>query len=328
VRNHVASIYRKLEVRNKPALIRVLSEQASEYGMLPPVEDGNQTSALLQSLDSVGPSPQAGASIAVMPFVTIGPTALDYIGHGIAADIQHDLTRCHDLVVMGRSSCLVSSKMQDDVGTIARRLEAGFILHGTLRADGARIRLTAELVDGARGAVVWSERYDRVMHDLLDVEAEIARAITASLSLQIEESQYERRRHLEPDALKAYDWRLRGNRLMELGGRKNLSDARDCFNQALALEPASAAVYAGLSMSYGYECDQLLADDYDTSLKCHSSHAERAVEIDEADSRGHYALACALMREGQYQRADDHAPEASSSFPASTTTCATGVTAS
>ena len=307
VRNHLAAIYRKLGVKNKPELIRELSARKSDIGILPPPETPSRTAPVLCNLDRTVPLSSVGASIAVMPFVTIGPAEHDYVGHGVAADIQHDLTRCHDLLVSGRSSCLALSERRDDATSVAEKLGVQYVLQGTLRSDSDKIRLTAELVDGTSGAVLWSERYDRVLNDILDIQAEIANAIAANLSLQIENVQFERRRHLGADELTAYDWRLRGNRCLELGGRQNLYSARDYFAHAIDLEPDSAAAHAGLSMCFGYECELLLAENYAESLERHIELAEQAIALDESDSRGHYAIACGLMLDGQYERADLHA---------------------
>lgn len=307
VRNHLAAVYRKLDVSNKSALNRELATRRSDIGILPPPERPAPTTPVLRNLDQTVPLSNVGASIAVMPFATLGPADQDYLGHGFAADIQHDLTRCHDLLVSGRSSCLALSESHADATAVAAQLGVRYVLRGSVQSDSAKIRLTVELVDGASGAVLWSERHDRVLNDILGLQTEIALAVVANLSLRIEGAQFDRRAHLGSDALTAYDCRLRGNRCLELGGRSNLTMARDYFTQAIDLEPGSAPAYAGLSMSFGYECDLLLAQNYPESLARHIELAERAVAVDETDSRGHYAIACAFMLDGQFERADLHA---------------------
>ena len=190
VRNHLAAVYRKLEVKNKPELIRALSARAGNAAASPPGEEGAPTIPLLRHLEGAGPLPLSGASIAVMPFANIGPAEMEYFGHGVVADIQHELTRCHDLFVSGRSSCLALSGQASDAAEAAGRLGVQYLLHGTVRSHHDRIRLTAELVDGTTGTVLWSERYDRVLSDILEIEAEVANSIATSLALQIGDAQY------------------------------------------------------------------------------------------------------------------------------------------
>ena len=309
-RNHLAAVYRKLGVRNKPELIRELTARNSDFGILPPAEMPAPTSPILRNLDETVLLSKVGASVAVMPLTTIGPVESHYIGYGISADIHHELTRCHDLFVSGRSSCLVLNERGEDAASVAQTLGVQYVLQGAVRSESDRITVTAELVDGASGAVLWSERFVRALRDVPDIEVEIAGVIAANLSLRIDDTQFRRRRHLGDDALTAYDLRLRGIRLLETGGRQNLRKAREYFERAVDLEPGSAASHAGLSMCFGYECDLLLAENYGESLRRHLELAEKAIALDESDSRGHYAIACGLMLHGKYERADFHAARA------------------
>ena len=95
--------------------------------------------------------------------------------------------------------------------------------------------VAAELVDGASGRVLWSERYDRSLLGILEIEAEVAMTLATNLSLKIANAEYERRLHLSDDQLSAYDWRLRGDHFIESGGLANLNKAKDCFNRALEI---------------------------------------------------------------------------------------------
>lgn len=307
VRNHLSSIYRKLGVGNKAELIRALSAHRCEFGALPAPATPARSDSVLTNLSAFDRALVVGPSIAVMPFENIGPEERAYVGYGITADIQHELTRSEDLFVAGRSSCLALIGNRVDAVSAAHALGVQYVLQGTVRSDRDRFRFTAELVDSGSGMVLWSECYDGKLVDVLGIEADIVNALAASLSLRIQHAEYERRRHLRDDELTGYDWRLRGNRCLEIGGRSNLDAARDCFERALALEPGSAATYAGLSMCYGYECDLLLAANYEDSLRRHMELAKKAVAADEADSRGHYAMSCALMFDGQFEEADWHA---------------------
>lgn len=307
VRNHLAAVYRKLRVRNKPELIRELAARKSEFGILPPPHTPAATAPLLRILDGKLALSDTGSSIAVLPFATIGAPEIAHIGYGLSADIHHLLTSSPDLFVSGRSSSLALYGGGLDATAIAEQLGVQFLLQGKLQPRGQNIRITAELVHGISGAVLWSQRYDRLLDELVNVGDEIVTGIAAGLSLQIEHTQFRARRHLAAGELTAYDLRLRGNHLLELGGLENLKKARDLFSRATEMDPGDAAAYAGLSMCYGYACDLLLADNYDESLARHLDLAAQAVAIDDRDSRAHYAMTCALMLEGRFELADRHA---------------------
>ena len=307
VRNHLVSVYHKLEVRNKPELIGALAARRGADRVGAKVDCVPLTLPLLCNLDEDGPPPISGASIAIMPFENIGPPEAEYFGHGVAADIQHNLTRFKDLFVSGRSSCLALKLRNTEVTEVARKLGVQYVLQGTVRSDQGVVRLTAELADGASGMVWWSERYDRRLHDILEIEAEVASTIATNLALRIEDAEYKRRLHLLDDQLSAYDWCLRGNHFLELGGQDGLNKAEGCFVHALELESNSAEALTGLSLSYDYICDQLLTDRYEEWVSRHVKYAEQAVAADESYSRAHYALACASLFSGNTARADRHA---------------------
>jgi len=310
VRNHLAAIYRKLGVSNKAELIRVVAESASIGTMPLAFESDTPTAPVLKILDTAIHPAVAEPSIAVLPFVNIGPAETDYFSHGVTVNIHNNLTRFRDLFVSGRSSCLALGGIVSDIAEVSKNLGVQYLVQGSVRLQANVVRVTAELVDCVSGAVLWCEQFEHALSDLLELETEIANIIAGTLSVRIEDAQYERRKTISPDQLTAYDLQLRGYRNLELGGAEKLRQARREFIHALELEPDSAAACAGLSMSYGYECDQLLAQNYSESLDRHLEFAEKAIALDESDSRGHYAMVCALSLSGQFEIADLHAVRA------------------
>jgi adenylate cyclase len=260
--------------------------------------------------------PVAGASIAVMPFANLsGNTEQDYFSHGVTADIHSDLTRFRNLFVSGRSSCLTVNDQTSDVTEIAKRLGVQYLVRGSVRTAGDKLRINAELVDGESGGIMWSERYDRQMQDIFEIEVEVANTIAATLSIRIEDALYERSKDCPPERLSAYDWILRGNRNLELGGAANWNNAKRAFERAVEIDPESSTAHAGLSITYAYECGELLAVDYVESLERHHEFAEKALALDSSDSRGHYAMSCAHTLFGQFDLGHQHAERALSLNP-------------
>ena len=254
------------------------------------------------------PPPIAGSSIAVLPFVNLSDNPeQDYFCHGVSSEIHTDLTRFRDLFVSGRSSCLAVNDQFSDVTEIANKLGVQYLVRGGIRSDRDRVRINVELVEAETGGVLWSERYERILEDIFEVETEVANTIAATLSIKIEDAVYERRKECPPERLSAYDWYLRGNRSLELGGPENLAKAKREYRQALEIDPEYSSANAGLSIVYAYEMGEMLAPDFSESLDLHHKFAEKAVALDSTDSRGHYAMCCVLQYLGQFELADSHA---------------------
>ena len=298
VRNHVANIYRKLAVNNKPQLLQSLAQ-------------ADLTAPVTGMLEQAQLPAVNGASIAVLPLKNAGSPNHNHLVAGVTNSIHNYLTRHHDLFVSGRSSCeTLAFEAGGDASSAATTLGVRYVVLGTVLFEGSSVRIHIKLVDGISGAILWTDDFHNAPRSIQRLESDIAVTIAATLSLKIDDSQYESRKNLSPAQLLAYDWRLRGNKNLEAGGLENFQKARYEFKKALELEPDSAAAYSGLSMSYGYECDQLLADDYNHSLSRHLQYAEAAIRTDDADSRGHYAMGCALSMYRRYHEADSHSVRA------------------
>ena len=310
IRNHLASIYHKLGINNKAELIHCLPLiiDSGKGGKM--FEPGTPAASVLQILDDTILQPVSNPSVAVLPFQNIGPEDKGYFCQGVTVNIHNNLTRFPDLFVSGRSSCLAINHIADDSDEVSLNLGVQYLVKGTVRIHNNTARITSELIDSVSGAVLWSDQFERQLEHILAVETEIANTIAGNLSIRLETAQYERRHNLSVDQLTAYDWQLRGYHSLEQGGAENLRQANLEFTEALKLDSKSAGACAGLSMTYCYECDQLLAENYSNSLEQHVRLADKAVALDESDSRGHYAKSCAHSWKGQFELADQHAKRA------------------
>jgi len=310
VRNHIASIYRKLEISNKAQLAHRFANIINEGLFTRSFDPGTLAAHALQILDTSQHKPLAKPSVAILPFQNIGSPEREHFCHGLALNIHNNLTRFPDLFVSGRSSCLAIGHIAEDTSEVALNLGVRYLVRGAARTQSNIALITVELIDSLNAAVIWSEQFERQLTDILEVETEIANIIAGNLSIRLEDAQYERCKTLSENELTAYDWQIRGYRSLELGGPENLKKANHEFTEAIKQDPKSAAAHAGLSMSYGYECDQLLAEDYFHSLEQHVALARQAIALDESDSRAHYAMVCAHSLKGQFELADQHAVRA------------------
>jgi len=199
-------------------------------------------------------APRPGSSvpsIAVLPFTRMTGTAEDtYLCEGLAEEIINALTRIPGLKVIARTSAFAISRMGLDVREAGARLDVGHILEGSVRREGRRVRVTAQLVSTGDGSHLWSERYDREMTDVLVLEDEIAEAIAARLRVELTGSGRERPQPVvNPEAYAAY---LEGRYYFARGTPDALAQSRACYERAIALDPNAALAYDSLAELYWY----------------------------------------------------------------------------
>jgi adenylate cyclase len=189
-------------------------------------------------------------SIAVLPFLnlTADPDS-EYFSDGLAEDILDLLTRVPRLKVIARTSSFAFKGRNEDVREIARALGVGHVLEGSIRKSGNRIRISAQLIAGADGSHVWSQRYDRELADVFVIQDEIADAITASLRVELGDRR-QRDAMRATTNLEAHQLYLKGRFQWGKRTAKALHTAIRHYEDAIAIAPAYAPAYAGLAECY------------------------------------------------------------------------------
>ena len=189
-------------------------------------------------------------SIAVLPFVNMSDDKENgYFSDGISEEILNVLARTPALRVAARTSSFSYRNKTADVPVIARELNVRMVLEGSVRKQGERVRITAQLIDASNGYHVWSQTYDRELKDIFAIQDEIANAIANELNIKLNATLAGA---TVPDtrSLKAYDLYLKGIGLWQARGDKNLHAAAADFRAALALDPDYAKAWAGLALTY------------------------------------------------------------------------------
>jgi adenylate cyclase len=186
-------------------------------------------------------------TIAVLPFVTLGAVASDdYFGDGLTEDIIAALGRFSDLSVLARNAVFPytgKSLRPEDVG---RQLGARYLFEDTIRRPPERIRISVELTNATKGALLWATQYDAEPKDVFSIQDDITRRITGALAVRLTKLEQARASAKPPSSLEAYDLVLRGRELMARGSRSGYAQARDLFERAVGVDPAYAAAYVGL----------------------------------------------------------------------------------
>jgi TolB-like protein len=236
-------------------------------------------------------------SVAVLPFANMtGAKEDDYLCEGLAEEIINALTRIPGLRVIARTSAFAVGRMGLDVRETGARLDVGTILEGSVRREGRRVRVTAQLVTTSDGGHAWSERYDRELTDVLTLEDEIAAAIAARLRVELGRGERERPQPVvDAEAHAAY---LEGRYYFARGTPEALAQAQACYERAIARNPNSALAYDSLAELHwylGFFGNVPPREAFSLS----TWHAMRALELDDTLAQTH-ALLGMLRKELDY----------------------------
>ena len=201
------------------------------------------------------PSLSGKPSIAVLPFANLsGDLQQDYFSDGISDDVITELSRFSELLVIARNSSFQYKGKAVDIRQVGRELGALYILEGSVKRSGDRVRIAAQLIDAAAGTHRWAQRYDRDLHDVFAVQDEVARAIVATLAVHVHRAETERALLKPPAAWEASEYYLRGAEAFLLfrsrGTKASLYDARRLLEQYLAIDADYARAAAMLSWTH------------------------------------------------------------------------------
>jgi serine/threonine protein kinase/Flp pilus assembly protein TadD len=201
----------------------------------------------LENLGQPTARPTKGASIAVLPFSNLSADKEnEYFSDGLAEEILNALSQVEGLNVAARTSSFFFKGKAAEISEIGTRLGVAKVLEGSVRRAGSRVRVTVQLVDVKNGFQLWSERYDRRMEDIFDIQDEIARAITERLKVTLSGGV-----KVSTKNLQAYELYLKGRHYWHQRSPATLRLAIQCFEQAIELDSEYALAYAGLADCYG-----------------------------------------------------------------------------
>jgi len=243
-------------------------------------------------------------SIAVLPFTNMsGDPEQQYFSDGITEDIITELARFRQISVMARHSSFQFRDSGGDVRRVGRELGVGYVLEGSVRRSGGRIRITAQLIDALTGNHLWAERYDRDADDIFAVQDEVVRTIVATLFGKVEDAGAQVAKRKRPESLAAYDYLLRGFEYQQRQTREDLVQARRMLEKAIEIDPELAAAHAYLALvdqgEWDLEGSAILLDQ---ALK----NAQKAVALDEDDARCHVILGYTYLWARNLEKAEFH----------------------
>jgi adenylate cyclase len=254
-------------------------------------------------------------SIAVLPLVNLsGDPNQEYLADGIADDIVTALTKSRWLFVMARNSSFAFKGNAIKTDQIARRLGVQYILLGSLRQSGSRIRISVQLVESKTGGFIWAERYDRKLTDIFDLQDEITEAVAGAIEPELLKQEGQRGAE-RPQSLTAWNLLRRGTWEFHKIRSESHRAARDLFLKAIEVEPTFADAYAWLGRTEASLAAYGWAGDPHAALRDGMAAALRAVQLDERNPYSHFAVATTHNLGGQFESAIQAAQRALSLSP-------------
>jgi TolB-like protein/Tfp pilus assembly protein PilF len=224
-------------------------------------------------------------SIAVLPFDNLsGDPEQEYFADGIAEDIITALSRFHWFLVIARNTTFTYKGKAVGVKQVANELGVQYVLEGSVRKAGNRVRITAQLIDAQTGSHVWAERYDRDLEDIFAMQDEITEAIAGTVAPSFMVAEVRRAERKTPESLDAWDYTMRGNWHLWRMGKADISEARRLFETACELDPSSAAAYSGLAHAWAAEVYYRPTKDTSHARDSAFQAAQRAVALDGNDA--------------------------------------------
>jgi TolB-like protein/Tfp pilus assembly protein PilF len=232
-----------------------------------------------------------------------GDAEQEYFSDGISEDIITDLSTLSELHVVARNSSFVYKKATISVSDVAKALDVRYVLEGSVRKAGNRVRVTAQLIDSTTGGHVWASRFDRELTDIFTIQDELTKEIVSALRLKLTSGEQDRLNQKREVKVEAFELFLRGREQAWTATRTSGIAARALLERAVAIEPNYAAAHAVIAATHLIDYANGFSSDPEQSLRTGFELAQRVVQMDETDPAGHYALCSAYMWSKDLDRA-------------------------
>ena len=287
----------EIEVKNIDRPVRVFSigtSIAPELNVAAPRKND-------QEPDSLFPS------IAVLPFKNLsGDPEQEYFADGIFEDIITELSRFPDIIVIARTSAFPHKGSDEKPEDISLKLGARYLLEGSVRKGGNKVRITAQLVDGRTGHRIWAERYDRDLVDIFDVQDEITQTVVANVPSRIASAELSRIKRKPPNELSAYDYVLRGKLHHHKCTSEDNAEALRLLDAAIDCDPEYASAYAWKACTLGQALGLGCGGTPDELIERNLDAVHKGLSLDENDLECHRILAEFGMAYGDWEDAELH----------------------
>ncbi|SLN53782.1 adenylate/guanylate cyclase domain-containing protein [Oceanibacterium hippocampi] len=251
-----------------------------------------------------GPPLPDKPSIAVLPFENMsGDPEQDYFADGICEDVITDLSKVSGLFVTARHSSFAYKGRNPDIRVVCRELGIRYVLEGSVRRAGRRVRINAQLIDGLTGGHVWADRFDRDLEDIFAAQDDVTRAIVRALEVVMTRDEKARRAARGKIDPAAYDLYIRGRGAIARITAESMAEARGYLARAIEIDPGQARFHAWMAGCHCIEFANGWNGDSKEHLAAARALADRALAIDANEPAAYQALALVDLREGDLEQA-------------------------
>jgi len=235
-------------------------------------------------------------SIAVLPFTNMsGDAEQEFFSDGITEDIITDLSKISALFVIARNSSFAYKGKSVKVQEIGRDLGVRFVLEGSIRKAGNRVRITAQLIDAGTGGHLWAERFDRDLTDIFATQDEVVEKIVGALAVNLTHGEAKRLRRRGTASVEAYETWLRARECLNRSTREGIAQAKTLYRRAIELDQNFSAPHVGLALALVADYVSDWAEDPAQALDEAERWARRALELNDQDPVSHLALGSVFL---------------------------------
>jgi adenylate cyclase len=257
--------------------------------------------------DAVGEPAIEPPSIAVLPLVNMsGDPEQEFFADGLTEDIITELSRFRDLLVISRNSTFVYKGKSVNIQEVAKALKVHYVVEGSVRKAGNRVRITVQLIDAESDRHIWAERFDRQLEDIFAIQDEVTASIVATLPGRLEAVAQERAIHKPTDNMAAYECVLAAKVLHHRSTREDNEKAQVLINRAIALDPNYAHAFAWRACIHGQAWLHKWCDDLDALWDAVVADLDVALSLDDRDADVHRILAAVRLNRREHDASMYH----------------------
>ena len=243
-------------------------------------------------------------SIAILPFQNLSSDPnQDYFSDGMTADIITDLSKISGIAVIAKNSVFAYKDTDVDIRQLKNTLGVSYVVEGSVRKDGNKVRISARLIDAQNSHNLWADRFDGTLTNIFALQDEVTQKIVSSLAIQLTDNERSQLAQEYTKSIEAYDEFLHGWQLIWFLSKEANLRAREHFNRAIELDSQFARAYANLALTYAYEYLNGWHNDPKNSIQQARYYADKGVELDPTIPQVHWVMSLVHIFSKEYQLA-------------------------